>query len=291
MGRAVLLLINSDKPEAVAAAEELRDLIGQRGKVVATLDADSSPLPKDLPRPDMVVVLGGDGTLLAQSRRCLDLGAPMLGVNLGKIGFLAEFDLASVRLQADSLFRDGPLAMRRLGLLHAEVHEPEKQWVRFSGEALNDVVITAGPPFRLITLSLTIDGTPGPTVNGDGLIICTPTGSTAYNLSAGGPIVAPTVDAMTITPIAAQSLAFRPIVVGGSSIVELTVQRVNSPEPPGTGTTLVLDGQVQTALKLGDRIVVTTHGKGSRFVRNPASDYWSRLINKLHWARAPRPRA
>lgn len=285
MGRAVLLLVNHDKPDAIAAAEELRALIDRRGKVVAELDADNEPLRK-LPKADLVVVLGGDGTLLGQSRRCLDLGLPMLGVNLGKLGFLAEFDMASVRLQGDSLFGDGPLALRKLGLIHAEVHEPETEWVRFSGEALNDAVITAGPPYRLITLGLTIDGTLGPTVNGDGLIVSTPTGSTAYNLSAGGPIVAPTVDAMTLTPIAAQSLSFRPIIVGGTSIIEITVQRINE-----GGTALVLDGQVQTSLKLGDRILLTTHGKGVRFVRNPATDYWSRLINKLHWARAPRGRA
>lgn len=291
MGRSVLLLVNKDKPDAVAAAEELRDLIDRRGKVVLELDADNEPLPNKLPKVDLIVVLGGDGTLLAQSRRCLDLGLPMLGVNLGKLGFLAEFDMASVRLQGESLFGDGPLAMRKLGLIHAEVHERDTEWVRFSGEALNDAVVTAGPPYRLITLGLTIDGTPGPTINGDGLIVSTPTGSTAYNLSAGGPIVAPTVDAMTLTPIAAQSLSFRPIIVGGTSIIEITVQRVNSSDDGKTGTTLVLDGQVQTSLKLGDRILLTTHGKGVRFVRNPATDYWSRLINKLHWARAPRGRS
>jgi len=284
MGRSVLLLVNQDKPDAMTAAEELRAFINRKGKVVAELDATNDPLPK-LPKADLIVVLGGDGTLLGQSRRCLDLGLPMLGVNMGKLGFLAEFDMASIRLQGESLFGDGPLALRKLGLIHAEVHEPETEWVRFSSEALNDAVVTAGPPYRLITLGLTIDGTPGPTINGDGLIVSTPTGSTAYNLSAGGPIVAPTVDAMTLTPIAAQSLSFRPIVVGGTSSIEITVQRINE-----GGTTLVLDGQVQTPLKLGDRIVLTTHGKGVRFVRNPATDYWSRLINKLHWARPPRSR-
>lgn len=289
MGRSVLLLVNRDKADAGPATEELRELIGRRGKVALELSADNTLLPEKLPPLDLIVVLGGDGTLLGQARRCLHLGLPLLGVNLGRLGFMAEFDLASVRLQADSLFGDGPLAIRKHGLLHASVRDGDTDHERYEGPALNDVVITAGPPYRLIQLTLTIDGTPGPTVSGDGLIISTPTGTTAYNLSAGGPIVAPTVDATTITPIAPQSLAFRPICLSSSSIVEVHVQRVNT-APHGFGTTLVLDGQVHKPLKLNDRILVTSHSQHARFVRNPATDYWSRLINKLHWARAPRTR-
>lgn len=292
-GRSVLLLVNPTKPEAAAAAEEVRALIEHSGRVSLELPADDAPLPNNLPPLDLIVVLGGDGTLLAQTRRWLDIGVPFLGVNLGKVGFMAEFDMPSIRLQAESLFGDGPLAMRRLGLLHAEVYGTDSQGndggLRFSGPALNDCVVTAGPPYRLITLSLTIDGTPGPTVNGDGMIISTPTGSTAYNLSAGGPIVAPAVNGLAVTPICAQSLSFRPIVLASNSIIEMTLQRVNEPEQ-GPGTTLVLDGQVQMPLHLGDRILVTTHGQHVRFVRNPASEYWSRLIGRLHWARAPRNR-
>lgn len=289
MGRSVLLVTNTSKPEAVAAAEEMRQIISRKGRVVGELDADVGPIPTNIPAADLIVVLGGDGTLLGQTRRCFALGLPMLGVNLGKIGFMAEFDLASIRLQGDSLFGDGPLAIRKLGLIHAEVRSSEDEWVRFSGPALNDCVITAGPPYRIVQLGLTIDGTQGPIMSGDGLIISTPTGSTAYNLSAGGPIVAPTVDGLAITPICAQSLSFRPIVVAGSSIIEITVSRVNQIDS-GHGTTLVLDGQVQTPLSLGDRILVTTHGQSVRFVRNPATDYWFRLMGKMHWAKAPRLR-
>lgn len=289
MARNVLLLINRDKPDAGSAGEELRDLICRRGSVALELAADNAPLPEKLPKLDLIVVLGGDGTLLGQTRRCIHLGLPMLGVNLGQLGFMAEFDLASVRLQADSLFGDGPLAIRKHGLLHASVRDGTTDHQRFEAPALNDVVITAGPPYRLIKMSLTIDGTPGPTVSGDGLIISTPTGTTAYNLSAGGPIVAPTVDGIAITPIAPQSLAFRPIVLASNSIVEVSMQRVNT-SPHGYGTSLVFDGQVEKPLRLHDRILVTSHSQHARFVRNPATDYWSRLINKLHWARAPRTR-
>lgn len=285
----MLLLVNRDKPDAPAAAREVRELIEQRGHVVAELPADNEPLPDSLQHVDLVVVLGGDGTLLAQTRRCLDLGAPMLGINLGKVGFMAEFDLTAVRLQADSLFGDGPLAIRNLGLLHVQAYGSDDN-LKLQGVALNDCVIVAGPPFRVVRLALTIDGTQGPILSGDGLVISTPTGSTAYNLSAGGPIVAPTVEAMSITPIAPHSFSFRPIVVGSSSIVEVAVLRANSTRQ-GMGTTLLLDGQNFLPLHTRDRILVTTHGKSVRFVRNPATDYWARLINKLAWARAPRGRS
>lgn len=289
-GRSVLLLVNTSKPEAAKAAGEVRELIEQSGRVIAELAADDAPLASDMPRPDLAVVLGGDGTLLAQTRRCVDLDVPMLGVNLGKVGFMAEFDLPAIRLQAESLFGEGPLAIRRTRLIDVEVHGAKaangEGTLRYSGRALNDCVITAGPPYRLVTISLAFDGIPGPTFHGDGIIVSTPTGSTAYNLSAGGPILAPTVDALAITPICAQSISFRPVVVGASSTIEITLVRVNE-EGDGAGTTLVLDGQVQMPLSRNDRVVVTTYGQSVRFVRNPATEYWSRLMGKMHWARAP----
>jgi NAD+ kinase len=129
-------------------------------------------------------------------------------------------------------------------------------------------------------------------VSGDGMIVSTPTGSTAYNVSAGGPIVGPGVDAMTITPIAAHSLSFRPIVVGADSRVELLMLRVNAGRADGqaTGTTLVMDGQVSTPLAAGDRITLTRDARPVYFVRNPLGGYWRTLIDKMHWAASPRLR-
>ena len=163
--------------------------------------------------------------------------------------------------------------------------------VRFEGMALNEAVITAGPPYRMITLAISIDGQPGPTISGDGVIVSSPLGSTAYNLSAGGPILVPSVDALAITPIAAHSLSVRPVVVAGSSRVQISAVKVNqvdASDPKSHGTTLVLDGQVQTPIMTGDRIVIARHARKVRFVQNPASDYWSRLIGKLNWSVAPK---
>jgi NAD+ kinase len=310
--RSVLLLVNRNKPEAARAAKDVRSLIERFGRVVAELEGDGAPLPP-LPagqRPDLVVVLGGDGTLLAQARRCADLNLPLLGVNLGKLGFLAEFDLHSLTEQAQALFSGDALPTHEVGMLRAEIHAPGAARPRFSDTALNECVVTAGPPYRMISMALSIDGVAGPRVSGDGLIVSTPSGSTAYNVSAGGPIVAPQTDAMVITPIAAHSLAFRPIVVPGSSRIEFTMLRVNQSfgeggdpnrvrsrlgtpdrrEGPGRGTTLVLDGGVYSPLEENERVVVTRDARRVRFVRNPRGSYWATLIDKMQWAAPPRAR-
>lgn len=300
MPRSVLLVVNRDKPEAVTAAAEVRRLIERHARLVGELDADGGagePL-RDARGADLIVVLGGDGTLLSQARRCVDLGLPLLGVNLGKLGFLAEFDLASLRDQAGAVLGAPGAPTHAVRMLRTEVFEAGAGTPRFTGSALNECVVTAGPPYRMISMALSIDGEPGPTVSGDGLIVSTPTGSTAYNVSAGGPIVAPGADATVITPIAAHSLAFRPIVVPASSRVELTMLRVNQSFGtgdrrlgPGRGTTLVLDGHATTWLAEGERVVVTSDGRPVHFVRNPRGSYWATLIDKLHWAAPPKLRA
>jgi NAD+ kinase len=133
----------------------------------------------------------------------------------------------------------------------------------------------------MIELHLSIDAEEGPSMTGDGVMVATPVGSTAYNVSAGGPIVNPDVDAMIITPIAAHSLAFRPIVVSAASTIEAKVLRANE------GTTLVLDGRVTVPLKVGQSVRVKRHDKRARFVTNPSSTYWQILLQKMRWAAPP----
>jgi len=296
VGRAAFVLVNRSKPEAVRAAGEVRTIVERYGRWLGEADAvqgDSLDDPRAA-AADLLVVLGGDGTLLSQSRRCLSLGKPLLGVNFGKLGFMAGFDLPALRAQAAAVFGQGELDIRAHWLIKVEVFrpsgvggEPSGSPSRFSGIALNDCVITAGPPFRMIRLELSIDGGAGPEVSGDGIIVSTPTGSTAYNLSAGGPILAPTLDAIAVTPIAAHSLAFRPIVVEGSSAIEIVARQINA-EGDAAGTTLVLDGQVQTRLTQGERIRIVRHAQQVRFVRNPRAGYWQTVIDKFHWAAAPK---
>jgi NAD+ kinase len=286
MGRSALLLVNPNKPAAATAAAEVRELIQRYGRLVAELPADTTPLPPEACGAELIVVFGGDGTLLSQARRCAAPGVAMLGVNMGRLGFLAEFDMPALREQAPGIFGDGNLKIQAFSLIQVRVLPAVGDAPRFEGMALNEAAITAGPPYRMISLAFNIDGYTGPTISGDGVIISSPLGSTAYNLSAGGPILAPTVDGLAITPIAAHSLSVRPVVVPGQSKIEITALKVN--RDTAQGTTLVLDGQVMAPVLPGDRILIERHPSSIRFVQNPRSDYWSRLIGKMNWSVAPR---
>lgn len=285
MGRAVLLVVNRRKPDAVSAIDRVRELIAAHGTLVGETDTEHEEASA-AEGAELIVVLGGDGTLLSQARRFADLGVPLLGVNLGKLGFMAEFDLGAFERSAPGLLAGRALTVREHRRLAAGVYRGNGSV--FEGTALNDAVVTAGPPFRMIELSLSIDGGPGAKVNGDGLVVATPTGSTAYNLSAGGPIIEPAVDALSITAIAAHTLAFRPIVVDGSTPIELRVLRAN--EANGEGTALVLDGRRVCGLRTGDRVAIGRVEAPVKFVCNPARDYWATVMDKLHWAAAPKLR-
>lgn len=295
MPRRVLLAFNQAKPDVLAVLPEVRSLIaGVGGEIAAEFDTSVDSPVTDARGASAIVVLGGDGTLLSVARRTIGLKLPLLGVNFGKLGFMAEFDLPSFRKQAGALFGDGPLQLEQRELICASVytaathvHDDLPEQPRFEGLALNDAVVTAGPPFRMIAMHLSIDAHMGPTVTGDGLIVSTPMGSTAYNASAGGPIISPEVAAFAVTPIAPHSLSFRPVVVGAGSTISVHLLRVND-DGRGGGTTLVLDGQVQCKLALNERVLFRRHPEAVRFVRNPRGNYWSTLIGKMQWAAPPR---
>ncbi|MDX2115306.1 MAG: NAD(+)/NADH kinase [Planctomycetota bacterium] len=291
MPRSVLLLINRTKPQVVDALPEIRALISTHGRLALELDATPEPIT-DTRGADIIFVLGGDGTLLAQARRCVDLQLPFLGVNFGNLGFLAEFDLPMLRQQAQSILSGARLDLRERMLIRAELTRgspPDRAVPVFTNIALNDCVVTAGPPYRMIEIGLRIDGEEGPAFRGDGVIVSTPTGSTAYSVSAGGPIVSPDAPSLSITPIAAHSLAFRPIIVPPTSTVELHIRRANAGWPADSqqGTTLVLDGQVHQLIRPGDRVTIHKHDKTIRLVRNPGVSYWRTLLRKMHWAVNP----
>lgn len=287
MPRAALLVVNSRKPRAVEAAGEMQALIERHGRLVGRVD--SSDLAArvqagDLERPDLIVVLGGDGTILSAARACLGLEVPLIGINTGKVGFMAGYEVAAFREAAGALLGDAPLPVREHRTLDGEVIGADGS-VRYRATAVNELVVTAGPPYRMITLDLRIDGEPGPSVSGDGLIVSTPLGSTAYNISAGGPIVAPGVGASVITPIAAHSLSFRPIVLPAAAPVEIVVRSVNAMEE--AGTTLLIDGQGNHRLSQGDTVRIRGGARTVRFVSDPKVSYWRTLLGKMHWASTP----
>jgi len=313
MPRSVLMLINRSKPQVAEALPTIRALVNRHGVLAGELDASSTPLSTlDLPaKPDLIMVLGGDGTLLSQARRCVHLGIPLIGVNLGKVGFMSEFDPEALARQAPTLLGGGPLTLADRTMIRTEVHRPSgdingnEQHPIFVGLALNDCVITSGPPYRMIEIGLRLGGVEGPILHGDGVVVSTPIGSTGYSVSAGGPIVSPDLDSLAITPIAAHSLSFRPIVVSSRTPIELTVHKSNpvrnaglweggggtvTPDQPAPmGTTMVLDGQVLRPVTEGERVILRGHDRPIRLVRNPESNYWGTLVKKLHWARPAGP--
>lgn len=295
MGRAALLVANRSKPEVEAALPEVRALIARHTEMVGELVLDE-PAGALAAKADLVVVMGGDGTLISQARRFVDSRLPLLGVNFGKVGFLAEFDLDALRRQAGTLFGEGELPLRERMLIDVATRSEGAYPTApssFSGMAVNECVITAGPPYRMIELEISIDGEAGPRLSGDGVIVSTPLGSTAYNVSAGGPIVSPDVRAMIITPLAAHSLSFRPIVLSHAAKIEIRVARANRPSGGSSqaGTALVLDGQESATLSQGDVVQLHKHERPALFVQNRETTQWRTLMHKMHWASSPGPSA
>jgi NAD+ kinase len=246
------------------------------------VDAGDEPLPAGLGF-DLAFVVGGDGTLIGQTRRLAAHGKPIVGINAGRLGFLAEFDAEDLGKHAALVFAATPPLRERM-LLSVDVTHADGRTT--SGVAINDAVLTAGAPHRMIDMVLSVDDDEqGVEITGDGVIVATPTGSTAYSASAGGPIVHPDVAGITITPICAQSLAFRPVVVSAGETITLSMRRVNE------GTCVVLDGQLQMPLRAGDRVRVRQHGRKALFVSNPSNRYWDALRAKMRWAAPPSYRA
>ena len=274
----VLLVADRSRNGVPEALEEVRRIVGAHGRIIEELDANQKPIPSRTAF-DRVVVLGGDGTLIAQCRRLIDRGVPLVGVNFGRLGFLAEFDLDGLREHAAMIFGDDPVVRSRM-VLDAIVRNARGDLVH-EGLAINEAAITAGAPFRMIELKLTLGDRPGPDLVGDGVIVATPIGSTAYNVSAGGPIVQPDLEAIIVTPNCAHSLAFRPIVA--PSHIEILIETVRANE----GTSLVLDGQAIVPIARGDRVLVGRHHTNAKFIGNPDRSYWDTLVEKMRWGAPP----
>ncbi|MCP3905903.1 MAG: NAD(+)/NADH kinase [Planctomycetes bacterium] len=274
----VLLLANETNPAVAECAVEVREVARRHADEVIQQEANGDALPADIPA-DLAIAIGGDGTLIAQARRLLPTGVPLVGVNVGRLGFLAEFDAQDLERHAAALFGPAPPVSEHM-VLEAMVRNAAGE-TTYAGLAVNDTVVTSGAPFSMIALRLSVDDAAGPVLTGDGVIVSTPAGSTAYNVSAGGPIVHPAVEAMAITPLAAHSLAFRPIVVCATSTLQIEVMRANE------GTSLIQDGQPPAPLNAGDRVILRRHDRTARFVTNPDNTYWDILLDKMRWAVPP----
>jgi len=223
---------------------------------------------------DVVIVLGGDGTFLGVSRILSGTDIPVVGINMGNLGFLTEVTRKEA-LQLVDIIANGSYEVENREMLSAKVIRKNKQFCSY--DVLNDVVISRGIVSRVVDLTLEINDKQISTFKADGLILATPTGSTAYSLSAGGPIVFPALPLMIITPICPHTLTNRPLVVSNERVV-----RVRSLTDT-TQVHLTLDGQISFDLMAGDVVEITKSKKSVKFIRSPFRDYFSILKTKLMW--------
>jgi NAD+ kinase len=280
------------KRELRAASDHLERLAAwlRERQIDALFDTDTAALAgsgagakshsrDEIPRHvDLIVVMGGDGTLLSMATRIAAAGRdiPILGVNFGSLGFLTEIRIDELYPALQSVV-DGTASIDQRAMLEADAYRSREPFD--SRIVLNDVVFTKGALSRIIELSVSVSTGLVTKVKADGLIIASATGSTAYNLAAGGPIVHPRVDAIGITPIAPHTLTNRPIVIPGSETIEVRPNlNVGADE-----IFVTYDGQAGYPLQKGDMVAVRKSERCLRLVRAPARTYFEVLREKLKW--------
>ena len=268
----VFLLGAGQRPDVLAEAQRLRPIIEQHAEIVRTDFTGSEDLSAI--EADLAIVLGGDGSILRAARQMGHRQIPVVAVNLGKLGFLANMspdelpnilrEFAADRMQIIEhlmfecvVLRGGEACCRQLGL--------------------NEVVVHAGTPFSLINVDLYVDSEPVTTYSCDGLIISTPVGSTAHCLSAGGPILRKSLQAFVILPLSPHTLTMRPVVDSAERVYEMVVER------PNAGTSVVVDGRALCQLQPGDRVRVARAAARFKLVTGPGHNYYRTLREKLGW--------
>jgi NAD+ kinase len=226
---------------------------------------------------DLAITVGGDGTLLHSARELVNHDIALLGVNLGRLGFLVDISPDEIETQVGEIL-SGDFDEEHRILLSATIENEKEPEPRVSN-ALNDVVIHKWEVARMIEMETYIDGQLLNTMRSDGLIVSTPTGSTAYALSGGGPILAPDMDAIVIVPICPHSMSYRPIVLDADSKIEILVR-----DYPHSHAQVTCDGQINMGLVSGDKIMIRRNDKKVRIIHPPEHDHYHVLREKLHWS-------
>lgn len=273
----ILILGNMKKPGVPREIRALEPWFARCVQVLGIASTDGT-LPRNYQRADLAIVFGGDGTLLAAGRMLGGTAIPMLGVNMGKLGFLAEFNVEHMKKHLAEILAGKFKPTDRMMLAVTVFHGRRRL---FESLAANDVSISAGRPFRMIDLHVAQEELQVAQYFGDGLVVSTPTGSTGYNLSAGGPVLQPTINAIAITPVAPHSLSMRPLVVRSDLPIRISATRVNP------GTTVIIDGQISRPLKAGYVVEACRAEKPMRLVPHPGRPFFKLLSEKLQWGRSP----
>ncbi len=280
------ILVRADLGNAGLAVRELVTWLHERG-VRACLDQRMAGMVDGLPSTcrastpreiadmsDAIVVLGGDGTLLAASH-LLDRPVPVLGVNFGHLGFLTEITLPELYPTLEGVL-DGTYRYEERRMLRAVVHSPQQE--DSIGDVLNDIVVTKAALSRIIELDVSVDGVFVSAFRADGLIVSSPTGSTAYNLAAGGPILHPALPAVVLTPICPHMLTNRPLVVSDDAKIEVHLRAGREGE-----VYITFDGQRGFSLRPDDVVEVTRSPRTTRLVKAPNREFYEVLRTKLKW--------
>jgi len=285
-GTAVGIIYKHHHERAGAEAGKLEAWLRERGVevfpeemeaegVLSSCQEGASSIPGDV---HWIVVLGGDGTLLGAARRVSHYRVPLLGVNLGGLGFLTGVPLKRLYPVVEMMLR-GDLQVERRVMLESRVIRGGREACRF--QVLNDVVINKGTLARIIDLDVSINGEFLTTFRADGLIISTPTGSTAYNLSAGGPILYPTMESFILTPICPFTLTNRPILIPHTARIQMKMGKESEET-----VLLTFDGQVGFELFYGDEVLIGKSEEEIDLLKTPDHSYFKVLRTKLMWGGA-----
>jgi NAD+ kinase len=272
--RSVAFLVNPARPEAISAAGELAPLLFSAGFSLYTIsDIDIEGIKRvaaeDLPEIEIAVVLGGDGTILRAAEITLARKIPLLGINLGHVGFLAEVDRPTIKAIAQSIIEKSYVSENRM-VLQFEIERGGK--VVSAGWALNEVTVERDAT-TMVELFVEIDRRPLSHWGCDGVICSTPTGSTAYAFSAGGPVLWPEIEALVLLPISAHALFSRPMVVSPKSEIIITVE--------SSAALLSADALRKIPLQLGDRVIITRDERTIKLSHVSATLFTDRLVAKF----------
>ncbi len=283
--KTVALIGRYNTAEIAESLLGLADLLQQRGCTVLIEKETAANIGRNgfttadyaviSERADLAVVLGGDGSMLSAARHLAAYGVPLVGVNQGRLGFMTDIAFSKMR-ETIELLLAGQYTIGERTMLEAQVLRGGNEIFRI--QALNDIVVNKGGTGRMIEFLVHIDGQFVYDLRADGIIVATPTGSTAYALSSNGPILQPNVPGIALVPVCPHTLSNRPITVSDRCVIEVTLKQ------RAVGARLHVDGQPYSELAADDKVIVRRAAHSIRFVHPPGYSYYAMLREKLHWS-------